>query len=230
MSIEDNAEPGDSAGTPPGQTHQGKVRWRRFGAMMALSAAAAGTLVVLTAQGALAANFSISGMPFTVTATELDGNGFEQFATLDNMPAHSPNAGNTGGQMVLIVSVIGYGELHSLCQSINLGGEYIRLTAGTDPANPVKATNLVVDSSDIQGDANFTNINIGQDASTLDATKNYGSATGGPGTAVTGPLGILGQQAQKVQIKNLRQVNYATTAAQFTLPSLHMSFSGQDCP
>ena len=57
------------------------------------AAAAAVALVVLTAQGAIAAQFSISGMPFVVTATQLKGTGFEQYGGLDNMAPNSPNAG-----------------------------------------------------------------------------------------------------------------------------------------
>ncbi|HEU5332359.1 MAG TPA: DUF6230 family protein, partial [Actinocrinis sp.] len=75
-----------------------------------------------------------------------------------------------------------------------------------------------VDSDQLSGDAQFTNIAIGQDASTL---------TEVPG--VTGPLGDFGQQADHVTIDNLRQDNYATTAASFTLPGLSMSFSSNGC-
>jgi len=76
----------------------------------------------------------------------------------------------------------------------------------------------VVDSDVLSGNASFTNINIGQDASTLTAV---------PG--VTGNIGVLGQQADLVTITNLRQNNYATTAASFTLPNLHMSFESTSC-
>lgn len=185
--------------------------------MMIGSLALASTLVVLTAQGAIAAQFSISGMPFVVTAQKLDGDGFEQFATLDSMAPNSPNAGDTGGQVVVIVSAVRSGELTSLCQSIDLGGVYLKLTAGTG-SRPVVVSNLVVDSDLIAGDADFTTINIGQDASTLDQV---------PG--VTGNLGVLGLQAGHVTITNLRQNNYATTAAQFTLPDLRMTFSSDGC-
>lgn len=196
---------------------QGRVRWRRFAAMLLGSAAAGTALVILTAQGVLAAQFSISGMPFTVTATTLDGTGFEQFATLDHMAPNSPNAGNTGGQVVVIVSAIQSATLTDLCQSVGLGGEFLKITAGTGDT-PVHATTLVVDSDLLTGDASFNNISIGQDASTLDEV---------PG--VTGNLGVFSQQADTVTINNLRQQNYATTAATFTLPNLHLSFSGSGC-
>jgi len=89
----------------------GGIAWRRTGAMLLVLLAAAFGLVMATAKGALAAQFSISGMPFTVTASSLTGNGFEQFATLDHMAPHSPNAGNTGGQVVVVVSAIQTAEL-----------------------------------------------------------------------------------------------------------------------
>jgi Family of unknown function (DUF6230) len=201
----------------PDEEQPGRVRWRRFAAMLLGSVAAATVLVVLTAQGALAASFSISGLPFTITASHLHGDGFEQYATLDHMVKGSPNAGKTGGQVVVMVSAIGNADITNLCQSISLGGTNLKLTAGTD-TNHVKATSMVVDSDSMSGDAEFGSIAIGQDASTLTAV---------PGA--TGAVGIFGQQARTVDIDHLRQNNYATTAASFTLPNLHLGFSSSGC-
>src|SRR4051794_37010722 len=78
----------------------GGVRWKRFAAMFTITGAMAVGLVALTAQGVLASSFSISGMKFVVTADKLEGTGFEQFATIDNMIPNSPNAGDSGGQEV----------------------------------------------------------------------------------------------------------------------------------
>jgi hypothetical protein len=196
---------------------RGRTHWLRFLGTMGATGAVAALLVGLTAQGVLAADFSISGLPFTVTATNLDGTGFEQFATLDTMPDNSPNAGNTGGQIVVVVSAIQSAQLTNLCQSINLGGAFLKITAG-DNGTPVSATTLVVDSDQISGDASFQNIAIGQDASTLNKV-----------TGVTGNIGVFGQQADHVTIQNLRQDNFATTAASFTLPHLSITFSDTGC-
>jgi hypothetical protein len=197
---------------------RGKTRWRRFAAMLAASGAVAAAMVVLTAQGVIAAQFSISGMPFTVTADRLDGTGFEQYATLDQMAPGSPNEGDTGGQMVLVVSAIDNATLTKLCQSINLGGEFLKITAG-DGKTPVSAKTLVVDSDLITGDnATFDHIDIGQDASTLTTV---------PGAV--GNIGVFGQQAKSVVITKLRQNNFATTAATFTLPNMHLSFTSSGC-
>ncbi len=200
-----------------GPRREGSLRWRRFGAMMLVSGAITGGLVVATAKGALAAQFSISGLPFTVTATQLQGTGFEQFGTLDRMVANSPNAGKTGGQVFVIVSEIGSATLTNLCQSVALGGGYLKITAGSG-SNPVSADTLIVDSTQVGGDASFSNMSIGQDASTLTEVPNE-----------AGPAGDFGQQADKVTINNLRQTNYATTAASFTLPGLSMSISATGC-
>ncbi|SDY89439.1 hypothetical protein SAMN05444365_10438 [Micromonospora pattaloongensis] len=204
----------ESASPPP---DEGRVRWRRFSAMILGAGAISAGLVALTAQGVLAAQFSISGMPFTVTADRLTGTGFEQFATIDHMVPNSPNEGDTGGQVVVIVSAINRAELTNLCQSIDLGGMHLKITAG-NAGRPVAARQLVVDSDQIAGDAAFDNIDIGQDASTVDKV---------PG--VRGNPGVFAQQADTVTINDLRQNNYATTAAQFSLPHLRMSFSATGC-
>ena len=198
-------------------SRQGRTRWRRFAAMFVASGVLAGAMVALTANGVLAAQFAISGMPFVVTADRLDGTGFEQYAELDQMVPNSPNEGDTGGQVVVIVSAINQAKLTKLCQSINLGGMFLKITAG-DAGKPVEAKTLVVDSDLISGNAEFGNINIGQDASTLDKV---------PGK--TGSPGVFGQQADTVVINNLRQNNYATTAATFTLPNLHLGFTSSGC-
>ena len=209
--------------TPENVAAAGGVRWKRFGGMIVITGAVTAGMVALTASGVLAANFSISGMPFTVTATNLHGEGFEQYATIDNMIENSPNAGDTGGQMVLIVSAINQAQLTNLCQSVSLGGINLKITAG-DNGNKVQARALVVDSDLISGDADFANINVGQDASTFDKVTDPAT-----GKTIKGGEGVFGQQADTVDINNLRQNNYATTASRFTLPHLRMAFTGSGC-
>ena len=200
------------------------TRWKRFGVMLGLTGAATAALVTLTAQGVLAANFSISGMPFKITAEKLHGEGFEQFATIDHMIPDSPNAGDSGGEVLVMVSAINKAELTKLCQSVDLGPIALKITAGGAAGNPVKATALVVDSDLISGNASFTNINVGQDASTFDRVVDPAT-----GKYITGAPGVFGQQADTVEITNLVQNNYATTASKFTLPGLHMSFASSGC-
>ncbi|MFJ1915609.1 DUF6230 family protein [Streptomyces sp. NPDC088147] len=203
--------------TPERAERRGRVRFRRAALMGVPAVAAAATLVILTAQGAIAAQFAISGMPFTVTADRLEGQGFEQFGGMDNMAEGSPNAGDTGGQVLVVVSAIKRAKLTKLCQSVEIGGTYLHITAG-DKGTPVSATDLTTDSTVLTGNqADFENIEIGGDASTF--TK----------AGVKGPLGVFGQQADTVTITNLRQTNWATTAAKFRLPNLHLNFSSKGC-
>jgi hypothetical protein len=221
MSI--NAEPEVPDAVEKPVENAGGVRWKRFGAMLGFTTVVTAVLVALTAQGVLAANFSISGMPFTVTATHLHGDGFEQFATVDNMIPNSPNEGTTGGQVVVIVSAIDKAELTNLCQSVSLGGVNLKITAG-DHGTPVKADSLVVDSDQISGDTDFRDINVGQDASTFDKVNDRTN-----GGKIKGGEGVFGQEARTVDIDNLRQNNYATTASRFTLTHLRMAFTGDGC-
>ncbi|MEW2619435.1 DUF6230 family protein [Streptomyces sp. NPDC048106] len=200
----------------PAAGRRGRVRARRAAIMAVPATLVAAGLAVFTAQGALGVQFAISGMPFTVTATELDGTGFEQYGGLDNMAEDSPNAGDTGGQVLIVTSAIKKATLTKLCQSVDLGGTNLLITAGSG-AKKVSASDLTTDSTEMSGDAAFKNIEIGNDASTLDKAN------------AKGPKGVFSQQADSVHIDNLRQTNYATTAGVFKLPGLKLRFSDSGC-
>ena len=197
-------------GTPGAR---GRVNWRRFAAIIVPALAAAAVLVLLTARSVLAVSFSISGTPFTITASQLKGRGFEQFGVVDNsvlkvLPGHT-------NQIVLTANAIRSATISHLCQSVTLGGFTLRITAGNG-STPVSASDLVVDADELSGDASFTHMHIGQDASTLNQV---------PG--VKGPAGGFGQQAATVTIDHLRQHAYATTAGTFTLPGFGLRFGGK---
>ncbi|MFD8394582.1 DUF6230 family protein [Streptomyces sp. NPDC059680] len=204
------------AAEPAADERRGRVRARRAAVMAVPATLVAAGLAVLTAQGALGVQFAISGMPFAVTATDLNGTGFEQFGALDNMADGSPNAGDTGGQELVVTSAIKKATLDHLCQSVDLGGTNLMITAGGG-ADKVQASALTTDSTELSGNAEFNNIEIGNDASTL--TK----------AGVKGPIGVFSQQADTVHIANLRQTNYATTAGVFKLPGLKLRFSDSGC-
>lgn len=194
-----------------GTTHApGKVRWRRFAIVALPAAAIAALLIGLTSQGAIASSISVSGQEFLVTASELTGTGFEQFGG---------SVANANGSQPVIVSGINSAKLYHLCQSVKVGPVILRLTAGDSASDPVTASNLIVDASDQTGsEAVFKNIAIGQDAGTLDED----------GTT-TGQAGSFGEQARSVQITNLNQNTWLTTAGTFTLPNLSLGF-GSHCP
>lgn len=212
----ENPESGSAPEAAAVPERRGQVRLRRAAVMAVPATLAAAALAVLTAQGVLGVQFAISGMPFVVTADKLDGKGFEQYGGLDNMIPNSPNAGDTGGQELVVTSVVKNGTITNMCQSVDLGGIQLLLKAGGG-STPVSVSNLAIDSDDIKGDAEFTNIEIGGDASTF--TK----------AGVQGPKGVYGQQADGVVINHLYQHNYAATAGVFKLPGLHMSFSSDGC-
>lgn len=201
---------------PEASGRRGRIRLKRAAVMAVPATAVAAGLMILTAQGALGVQFAISGMPFVVTADKLEGSGFAQFGALDHMIENSPNEGDTGGQVLVVTSVVKNGKLTNLCQSVDLGGIQLVLTAG-NKSTPVSVKNLAIDSDDIKGDASFNNIEIGRDSSTFDKVGQQG------------PPGVYGQQADTVTITDLYQHNYAATAAVFKLPDLHMRFQSEGC-
>lgn len=192
---------------------RGHTRWSRFTLLMLPALGIAALLIVLTSQSVLAVSFSLSGTPFVVTANELRGQGFEQFGVIDHskisdLPGHS-------SQIVLAENAIRTATLTNLCQSVSIFGVTMRITAGAGGA-PVRGTDLVVDADQLSGNASFTHIDIGQDASTL---------TQVPG--VQGTAGSFAMQAATVTITHLHQHAYATTAGTFTLPGFNLSFGGR---
>lgn len=193
----------------------GRVRWRRFAIMFVPAAGVTALLLGLTANGALASSFSISGQQFKVSATSLTGSGFQQFGTVDYTAGKTP--------VPVAVSEIGSAYITNLCQSVatNLGPLGIwtlKIKAG-DGGTPVHAASLIIDANQLSGSvATFHNINIGQDASTLNAVAGV----------PTGQAGTFGQQASDISIANLRQVAYSTSAGTFTLPGFNLSLSSGD--
>ncbi|MEU6574229.1 DUF6230 family protein [Streptomyces sp. NPDC046805] len=210
------SEATQASGAAVGGGRPGRVRLRRAAVMAVPAALVAAGLAIFTAQGALGVQFAISGMPFTVTATQLDGTGFEQFGDLDHMIDGSPNAGDTGGQVLVVTSAIKDATLTRLCQSVDLGGTNLLITAGGG-SHKVRAADLTTDSTELSGDAAFRHIEIGNDASTLTEA------------GVKGKPGVFSQQADHVHIDRLRQTNYATTAGVFRLPGLKLRFSDSGC-
>ncbi|MGH3252973.1 MAG: DUF6230 family protein [Trebonia sp.] len=185
---------------------QGRVNWRRFAIVAVPAVVVAGALIGLTAEGAIASSISISGQEYLITASKLTGTGFEQFG--------GQISGAAGTQPV-IISAIHSASLADLCQSVKIGPVTLHLTAGGG-GTPVTAQNLIVDASGQTGSqAVFHNISIGLDSGTL---------TEDPGTV--GASGGFGQQADSMEIDNLVQHTWLTTAGTFTLPGLSLGFGG----
>lgn len=186
----------------------GRVRWRRFGIIVLPAAVVAAVLIGLTAKGAVAASFAVSGQQFTVTANTLKGTGFEQYG--------STYKESNGKEQPVAVSVIRNATMSNLCQSVKVLGVTLRITAGSG-STPVTASNLVVGATDLSGNATFSNISVGQDAGTLNQAGE------------TGQAGTFGQQATAVSITNVHQLAWSTTAGTFKLPGFHLQVGGASC-
>ncbi|MEH0938130.1 DUF6230 family protein [Micromonospora psammae] len=183
----------------------GGTRWRRFAAMLIPATALAGLIVLGMANGAVAASFAVSGQTFKVSASELRGQGFVQYGGVAEEI--------DGTQHPVAVTGIREAELFDLCQSAKVPGApvVLTITAGGG-GRPATARDLLIDVESLEGDVVFRNINIGQDASTLE---------GGPPGARGEPKGF-GQQAEAVTITNLRQVARSTQAGRFSLTDLRL--------
>ncbi|HEU5357419.1 MAG TPA: DUF6230 family protein [Actinocrinis sp.] len=190
----------------------GRTSWKRLGLVMVPTVIAAGALSVMMANGAIAASFAVSGQQFKLTATSLTGNGFVQYGTVDH---HAD-----GSQFPAAVSAFASADITNLCQSVVtsipvIGDVTLTIKAGGGKT-AVHAENLVIDMSQLNaGEADFTNINIGQDASTLG-----GSAAGAKGTP-----GLFGQQAETATLTGVQQVAYSTNAGKFQLHDMSLSMS-----
>jgi hypothetical protein len=194
------------ASTVPSGT--GRVHWRRFVFALIPGLGFAILLIMLSTQAVLAVSLSISGEPFTVTAGTLKGFGFEQFPVVDH------SASGKSGRLSLEATAIRSATISHLCQSIKVGAFSMVIRAG-DGSTPVAATNLVVDADRFSGNATFTDLVQGENASAVDQV---------PG--VTGSSGGFALEASKVTITDLRQHAYATTAGTFTLPGFSLSLGG----
>ncbi|MGW4892166.1 DUF6230 family protein [Kitasatospora sp. NPDC004240] len=215
----------------------GKTRWKRFALVMVPSLAATAAVGVALANNALAASFSVSGQSFKVTAQELHGEKFVQFGSID--------AETNGTPHPVAISAFDKAKIKGLCQSVvtdpnvipglpwKLPKITLRLEAGNtdDTTKQVEATNLLIDLDQLQADATFTNINIGQDASTVktEATKDWKSPLGHGK-----PSGAVGfaQAAEKADLTDVKQTAWATSAGTFKLNGLKLNLhtdGGHEC-
>lgn len=195
----------------------GRTSWKRLGIVMVPTVVAAGALTVAMANGAIAASFAVSGQQFEISAGTLTGNGFVNYGAVD--------AKKDGTPIPLAVSAFSSADITDLCQSVVtdlpvIGKVTLTIKAGNH-GTPVHADNLVIDMTQLDANsATFTNINIGQDASTL----------GGSATGAVGQQGFFGQQAEKAALTGVQQVAYSTNAGSFQLHDMSMSVSKGNNP
>lgn len=193
---------------------RGRTRWVPFAVVVGAGLAASVLMLAGVANGSIGTSITVSGSTFKVSASELDGTGFVQYGG-QVKTAKGPVA-------VAYSGIKNVTKLSDLCQSVVLPGTPISLVIHAGKTTPATATDMLIAMDQLSGDAEFTNINIGQDAGTLQ---------GGPAIGGTGTDGTFGQQADTVKITNLRQVAWSTTAGTFNLNGLdlHISTSGEQC-
>lgn len=180
----------------------------------------AGGIVLGMANGAIAASFAVSGSTFKVQAASLDGKGFVQYGSFAAekgarlLPDGRPDPTDPKNHPVA-VSGIKSATLKKLCQSVVVKGLPVSLVIRAGNDEPVTAEGLLIDMAQLKGNATFTNMSIGQDASTLSKA----------GADVVGAPGQFGQQADTIRIDNLEQVAWATSAGTFVLNGLDLHVS-----
>jgi hypothetical protein len=176
-------------------------------------AVVASVLMAGVAQGAVPVSFSVSGSQFKISASQLEGTGFSQYAGVTNDTA--------GGQHSVAIANIKSATLADLCQSVvtdtPLGKVGVLIKAGGG-GTPASASDLQIGMTDLQGDSSFSNIRIGVDASTVN-------------TEAKGTAGDFAQDADGVTISNLKQTAWSTQASVFTLTgmTLQLTDGSEEC-
>jgi hypothetical protein len=164
-------------------------------------------LMAGVANGAVPVSFAVSGSQFQISASELDGTGFSQYAGV------APDTAGKDHQVA--IANIKSATLADLCQSVitdtPMGKVGLLITAGGG-GSPASASDLQIGMTDLKGDSTFGNIRIGVDASTVN-------------TAAKGGVGDFAQDADTVKIAHLQQTAWSTQASVFTLTGMHVQLT-----
>lgn len=184
----------------------GGTRWRRFALVAVPGFVAAAVLGGMTTQGLLASSFAVSGDSFKMSADELRGEGFAQYGDV----AESVD----GSSRPIGLSVIDSAELDNLCMSslwdLPIGEATLVITAGEN--EPVEGSSMVIDIEQLQGNADFGDIEIGRDASTLDKADG-----------AQGPAGGFGLQSDTITVTDKELTSWAVTAGTLRMSGLGLS-------
>ncbi|MFC4146832.1 DUF6230 family protein [Micromonospora mangrovi] len=185
----------------------GRTRWWRFAAMMVPATAAVGAILFGMQSGAIASDITVSGQTFKIGAERLEGDGFKQYGGIVKE--------KNGKVHPIALSEISSAELYKLCQSVraDLPGLPVVLTINAGDKDPATAKDLLIAMDSLEGNATFTNIKIGRDATDLNPTAQAGS---------------FGQNSEHVTVLGLRQVSRYTTAATFNLTGLRLKVNVGD--
>ncbi|MGN8027032.1 DUF6230 family protein [Microbacterium sp. 22242] len=185
-----------------GSSHAGRI------ALVAVPAGVvAAVLMGGVAQGAVPVSFAVSGSEFQISASQLQGTGFSQYAGLAK--------DTEGKEHTVAIANIKSATLADLCQAVvtdtPLGKVGVLIKAGGN-GNPASASDLQIGMTGLKGDASFGAIRIGVDASTVN-------------TEAKGSAGDFAQDADTVSIKNLQQTAWSTQASVFTLTGMTLELT-----
>ncbi|MDS1272568.1 DUF6230 family protein [Lipingzhangella sp. LS1_29] len=182
------------------------TRWSKFAMLAVPGFLAAGVMGLMTTQGLLAASFAVSGDNFQLTADQLDGQGFAQYGDV------ATSADDSSRPVGL--AHVDSAELDNMCLSaqwdLAIGDASLIITAGEN--EPVQGSSLTLDMEEMSGDADFSNIQIGRDASTLDKADG-----------AQGPVGNFGLQSDTIVVDNLNVSTWSVTSGSLNLTGLNMS-------
>jgi hypothetical protein len=163
------------------------------------------------AEGAIPVSLAVSSGGFKISADVFSGTNFQQFG--------STVKHKDGSAEPVALTAVAHASLTNLCQTVAMNLPLInkkvvlKITGG-DQGTPVTATDMIIAASAQRGDAEFKNIAIGADASTL---VQY--------PALQGSAGAFGLEADSITINHLQQDSLSVTAGTFTVPHLNLSVS-----
>jgi hypothetical protein len=209
----------------------GGTKWKRFALVMVPTVGIAGAMTVAMANGVLASSFAVSGQQFKVSADSLDGQTFAQSGDVIVDAGGTPHA--------VAVAGIKSATIANLCQSVNvpvpvLGNLTIVLKAGGG-GSPVTATDMVLDTNQVNADATFTGVVIGASAADIAAKtgiQGFEKHTGSPDGSMT-PFAAtdFGQVVDHAVLTGVQQTAYSTTAGTMALKGLSISanLNGKEC-
>jgi hypothetical protein len=209
----------------------GGTKWKRFALVMVPTVGIAGAMTVAMANGVLASSFAVSGQQFKVSATELDGTTFVQSGDVIVDANGVPHAVAVAGIKTATIS--------NMCQSVNvpvlgLGNLTVVLKAGGG-GTPVSASDLVLDTNQVNADATFTGVTIGASAGDIASKtgiQGFEKHTGNKdGSTTAFAPGDFGQVVQHAVLTGVRQTAYSTTAGTMALKGLSISanLNGKEC-
>jgi hypothetical protein len=203
--MDRDTEVADDHGADPAYHLRGeRRRWCRFWLLLVPAGLATAAVVGLVAQGAVAASASASGRAFKVSGDRLSGRGFVALPGVNTEP--------TGAMHPVVVVTAREAEVENLCASVlvptPLGEVTLRIKAGN--SEPVRATGLTVQSDQLSGDINFTDV--------------FGQATG----AHRGKSAGLLAGTDEVVVRHPQFTGWRGTAGSFRLKDLAMNLSPGD--